>query len=94
VFTKPPASAVPSPSIANQIKEAKEMITAKLANPASIKFPDIAPGRAINSVCGEAEVKGAGETREMPFVVQKNEVYLINGSDDLRASRAIHKMCD
>jgi cytoskeletal protein RodZ len=81
------ASAIATPSIANRIKKAKEMITAKLANPASIKFPDIEPGRATDSVCGEAEVKGAGETREMPFAVQKNEVYLINGSDDLNASR-------
>jgi hypothetical protein len=81
-------------SIANRLKKAEGMITAKLANPASIKFPDIAPGKAIDSICGEAEVKGAGETREVPFVVQKDEVYIINGSDDLRASRAIHKMCD
>jgi hypothetical protein len=89
-----PASAVATSSIANQIKQAKEVITAKLGNLASITFPDIAAGRAIDSICGEAEVKGAGETREMPFVVQKKEVYIINGSDDLRASRAIHKMCD
>jgi hypothetical protein len=89
-----PASAVATSSIANQIKQAKEVITAKLGNPASITFPDIAPGKAVDSVCGEAEVKGGGETREMPFVVQKSEIYLINGSDDLRASRAMHKMCD
>jgi hypothetical protein len=94
VFTEPPAGELATSSIANQIKKAKEMITAKLANSASIKFPDIAPGKAIDSVCGEAEVKGAAETREMPFAVQKNEVYIINGSDDLRASRAIGKMCD
>jgi hypothetical protein len=93
VSTKPPASAVATSSIA--IEKAKEMITAKLASPASIKFPDIALGKTIDSVCGEAEVKGTlGETREMPFVVQKNEVYIINGSDDLRASKAIGKMCD
>ena len=93
-ITKPPATAVATVSIANQIKKAKEIITGKLAHPESIKFPDIAPGKAIDSVCGEAEVKGSGETREMPFVVQENDVYIVNGSDDLRASRAIHKMCD
>jgi hypothetical protein len=95
VLTKPPASAVATPSIANQIKKAKEMITTKLSNAASIKFQDIAPGKAIDSVCGAAEVKDAlGETREIPFVVQKTEVDIINGSDDLRASRAIGKVCD
>jgi hypothetical protein len=94
VFTKPPSGAPATSSVSDQIKKAKEMITAKLANPASIKFPDIAPGKATDSVCGEAEVKATGETREMPFVVQKNDVYIINGSDDLRASRAIGKMCD
>jgi hypothetical protein len=94
VFNKPPASAVATSSIANQIKEAEEMITAKLANSASIKFPDIAPGKAVDSVCGEAEVKGKEQTREIPFVVRKKEIYIINGSDDLSASRAIGKMCD
>jgi hypothetical protein len=49
------------------------VITATPGSPASIKFPDIAAGRAIDSICGEAEVKGAGETREMPFVVQKTK---------------------
>lgn len=94
-FTKPRASAVATSSIANQTKKAKQMITAKLGHPASITYPDIAPGKTIDSVCGVAEVKGAsGETREMPFVVQKSEIYIINGSDDLRASRAIDKMCD
>jgi hypothetical protein len=94
VLSKPPATAGTTPSIADRIKKTKEMITAKLGNPSSIKFPDIAPGKAIDSVCGEAEVRGAGETREMPFAVQKNKVFIINGSDDLRASTAIHKMCD
>lgn len=95
VSTKPPTTAVATSSIADQIKKAKEMITAKLGNSASVEFPDIAAGKAIDSFCGAAEVKGAlGETREMPFAVQKNEVYVINGIDDLRASRAIHKICD
>jgi hypothetical protein len=95
VLTKPPASAVATPSIANQIKKVKEMITTKLRNAASIKFQDIAPGKAIDSVCCTAEVKDAlGETREIPFVVQKTEVDIINGSGDLRASRAIGKVCD
>jgi hypothetical protein len=94
VFTRPPTSAVATSSITDNIKKAKEMITTKLGNPASIKFPDIASGKVIGSVCGEAEVKGAGETREIPFVVQKTESYIINGSDDLKASRAIDKMCD
>jgi hypothetical protein len=94
VFTRPPTSAVATSSITDNIKKAKEMITTKLGNPASIKFPDIASGKDIDSVCGEAEVKGTGETREIPFAVQKTEVYIINGSDDLRASRAIDKMCD
>jgi hypothetical protein len=72
VLSKRTASAVATPSIANQIKKAKEMITAKLRNAASIKFQDVTPGKAIDSVCGAAEVKDAlGETREIPFVVQK-----------------------
>jgi hypothetical protein len=72
----------------------KGIISAKLGNPASIKFPDIAPGKAVDSFCGVIEVKGAsGDGTEMPFVylVQGNELYIINGSDD---SRAIHQVCD
>jgi hypothetical protein len=75
----------------------REIIAAKLGNPASIKFPDIVPGKAVHSFCGVAEVKGAsGEAKELPFVylAQKNEAYIIDGSDDLRASTAIRKMCD
>ncbi|HEY2531055.1 MAG TPA: hypothetical protein VGJ20_24505, partial [Xanthobacteraceae bacterium] len=70
------------------------IISAKLGNPASIKFPE--RGKVIGSFCGVAEVKGAsGEEREMPFVylVQRNEVYIINGSDDLRAATTIRIMC-
>ena len=77
-------------------ERAKGIISAKLGNPASIKIPE--PWKVIDSFCGVAEVKGASgeEEREMPFVylVQRNEVYIINGSDDLRAATAIHIMCD
>jgi hypothetical protein len=75
----------------------REIIAAKLGNPASIKFPDIAPGKAVHSFCGVAEVTGAsGEAKELPFVylARKNELYIIDGSDNRRAATAIHKMCD
>jgi hypothetical protein len=72
-------------------EKVKGIISAKLGKAASIKITDIVPGKAIDSFCGVAEVEGAGESKEMPFayLVQKNEVYFINGSDDRRAA-----MCD
>jgi hypothetical protein len=92
--TEPHLSDLDAKSVAAKVRE---IIAAKLGNPASIKFPDIARGKSVHSFCGVAEVKGAsGETTEMPFVylARKSEVYIIDGSDNRRASTAIHKMCD
>lgn len=78
-------------------EKVRQIIASKLGDPASLKFPDLALGKAAHSVCGVAEVKaGSGQTKELPFVylVRKNEAYIIDGSDDLRASTAIHKICD
>jgi hypothetical protein len=76
-------------------KRIKALVSAKLGNPASIEFQDIAAGRAAGSFCGVAQVKGAsGATNEMPFVVRGRKVYIINGSDDRSAAIAINSMCD
>jgi hypothetical protein len=76
-------------------KRIKEIISAKLGNPAFIDFPDIVRGKAPDSFCGVVEVKGAsGEGRYMPFVVRSDDVYIVNGNDDRRAATAIHIMCD
>jgi hypothetical protein len=73
----------------------KAVVSAKLGNPAAIAFQDIEAGEAAGSFCGVAQVKGAsGEAREMPFVVQGSQVYIINGGDDRSAAAAIHRMCD
>lgn len=91
---EPHSSDLDDKSVAEKIRK---IVAAKLRNSASIKFPDIARGKAAHSFCGVAEVEGAsGETKELPFVylARENEVYIIDGSDDLRASNAIHKMCD
>jgi hypothetical protein len=88
----PRSSGVDVAAEANRIKA---IVAAKLGNPASIAFQDIAAGNAAGSFCGVAQVKGAsGEAREIPFVVQGNQAYVINGSDDSRAAAAIHHMCD
>jgi hypothetical protein len=91
---EPHSSALDDKSAAAKVRE---IIAAKLGNPASIKFPDIAQGKAAHSFCGTAEVPGASQgARELPFVylARKNKLYVIDGSDDRRASTEIHKMCD
>ena len=91
---KPHSSGIDDKSVAEKIRK---IVAAKLGNPASIKFPDIARGKAAHSFCGVAEVEGpSGETKEQPFVylARENEVYIIDGSDDLRASSALRKMCN
>ena len=91
---EPHSSAFDDKSVAARVRE---IIAAKLGNPASIKFPDLARGKAVHSFCGTAEVTGASEgARELPFVylARKNKLYVIDGSDDRRASTVIHKMCD
>jgi hypothetical protein len=86
------SSGVDAKAIAETIKA---IVAAKLGNPASIQFQDIVPGNAAGSFCGVAQVKGtSGEAREMPFVVQRGRVSIINGSDDRQAAAAIHAMCD
>jgi hypothetical protein len=76
-------------------KRIRAIIAAKLGNPAAIEIQDIAAGKAADSFCGVAQVKGAsGEEREMPFVVHGNVAYIIDGSDDRRAAAAIHDLCD
>jgi hypothetical protein len=73
----------------------KAIVAAKLGNPAAIQFQDIETGETAGSFCGVAQVKGAsGEAKEMPFVVQGSQAYIINGSDDRGAAAAIHRMCD
>jgi hypothetical protein len=85
-----------APAIADQAaaQRVKALVTAKLGNPAAIEFQDIAVGRAADSFCGVAQVKGAAGEREMPFVVQGSRTYIIDGSDDRSATAAIQNMCD
>jgi hypothetical protein len=93
IKVEPHSSDLDDKSVAAKVRE---IIAAKLGYPASIKFPDIARGK-VDSFCGAAEVTGAsGEAKELPFVylTRKNELYIVDGSDDRRASTAIHKMCD
>jgi hypothetical protein len=93
ISVEPHSSALDDKSAAAKVRE---IIAGKLRTPASIKFPDIARGKAAHSFCGTAEVTGASGARELPFVylTRKNKLYVIDGSDDRRASTAIHKMCD
>jgi hypothetical protein len=94
INVEPHSSALDDKSAAAKVRE---IIAAKLGHPASIKFPDIARGKGVHSFCGTAEVTGASEgARELPFVylARKNKLYVIDGSDDRRASTVIHKMCD
>jgi hypothetical protein len=72
----------------------KALVAAKLGNPDSLAFQDIVAGRAADSFCGVAQVKGAAGEREMPFVVQGSRTYIIDGSDDRSATAAIQNMCD
>ena len=72
----------------------KAIVSAKLGNPATIAFQDVEAGKAAGSFCGVAQVMGAsGEAREIPFVVQGNQAYVIDGRDDRRAAAAIRHMC-
>ena len=94
INAEPHSSDLDDKSVAAKIRE---IIAAKLGNPASIKFPDLARGKAVHSFCGTAEVTGASEgARELPFayLARKNKLYIIDGSDDRRASTVIHRMCD
>jgi ABC-type uncharacterized transport system auxiliary subunit len=80
---------------ADAAKRIEAVIAAKLGNPASITFQDVVAGKVADSFCGVAQVAGAaGATTEMPFVVHGNEAYIIDGSDDRRASAALQDLCD
>jgi hypothetical protein len=75
-------------------KRIRAIVSAKLGNPAIIGFQDIVAGKAAGSFCGVAQVKGPAGEKEMPFVVQGNVAYIIDGSDDQRAAAAIRDLCD
>ena len=93
---KPSKAEHPAPAPVDKATEQKveSQVAAKLGNPASIHFQDVVAGKAAGAYCGVAAVKdGAGE-REMPFVVQNDDVFIINGSDDGKAAAALRAMCD
>ncbi|SEE94550.1 hypothetical protein SAMN05444161_8029 [Rhizobiales bacterium GAS191] len=83
---------------------AKATITAKLEDPASAEFVQMKRavrkntlGQPIDTICGRVKGKTAssGETREMPFlyVVKEDDLYIVDGGDDMMATAAYGNIC-